>query len=690
MWTSVGPAFWVAKALSSATRGRTWRSEIQTELHRDIAPAVKPGGDSSAAVESGFPGVTRMCGGVFVGVGLAAAFLWAGGGYFAGWAQTAPAPSPGLNGAATAGVPQQLGASSAPTLRVTSRETVVDVTVTDAKGQPVHGLVQSDFTVKEDGQPQPLRSFQEVREDVPPTPAHPPQQLPANVYTNLQPAPTTSAVNILLLDGLNTLPADQVNMRQESLKYLKGLPRGTRIAVLGLTSSLRVLQGFTSDPAILIAAVDSKKNRALPSPFIDNDSAAILDDQADAQTELGNDDAAAAIQEFSNEQVAVQTDIRNRMTLEALDQIAAYVGGIKGRKNLIWFTDGMPLNLFPTSGVDDLQGMTDYAKELRKTTDLLTAAEVAVYPVDARKLFNPVANEADQHLDRITVRTGGVVATGQLKAQEKKGGQLLGMEAVAEATGGAAYYNTNDLKTAVAKAISNGANYYTVSYIPPDLRFDGRYHSIDVAVDRPGVHLAYRKGYNGDDILHNAISPAFSLATNAPEPFGSNMIASMGRGVPTSSQLLFSVGVTPNTQPVKPEDSGIAGTLDTKLKDKPLVRYEVQYSLPSRQIAFADNPDGTRRCSLEFDLAAYDVFGKRITGLSQTVSPRPITAEHYQQIVRTPLRFFQKLDLPVGEVFLRVGILDAVSATVGTLEIPLVVSRKLAKPVASAGGQVDP
>jgi VWFA-related protein len=624
-----------------------------------------------------------------VSVLAVAAFCF--GGHGTGWGQAVAAPAASATGSASPAGPQASAqaSSSAPTLRVTSRETVVDVTVTDAKGQPVHGLKQSDFTVKEDGQAQALRSFVEVREDDPPAAAHLPQ-LPPNVYTNLQPPPTTSAVNILLLDGLNTLPGDQVNMRQESLKYLKSMPKGTRIAVLSLTSNLRILQGFTSDPAVLIAVVDSKKNRALPSPFIDNDSTAILDDQADAQTELGNDDAAAAIQEFSNEQVGVQTDIRNRMTLEALNQIAAYVAGIKGRKNLIWFTDGMPLNLFPEGGVNDLQGMTDYAKDVRKTTDLLTAAEVAVYPVDARKLFNVTADEADQHLERITTRTAGVVAGNQQKAQNKKGNELLGMEAIAEATGGAAYYNTNDLKGAVAKAVANGANYYTVSYTPPDLRFDGRYHSIDVEADRPGLHLAYRKGYNADDILHNAVSPALSFATSTPEPYGNNMAASMSRGVPTSSQVLFSVGVSPNPQPAKAGDAAIAGTLDPKLAGKPLVRYEVQYSLPSRQISFTENPDGTRRCSLEFDLAAYDVFGKRITGLSQTISPRPITAEQYQQMIRAPLRFLQALDLPAGEIFLRVGVLDAVSDKAGTLEIPLVVPRKLAKPAAPAGGQGGP
>jgi hypothetical protein len=47
----------------------------------------------------------------------------------------------------------------APTVKVYARETIVDVTVTDAKGNPVHGLTQTDFTVKENNKPQPIRRF---------------------------------------------------------------------------------------------------------------------------------------------------------------------------------------------------------------------------------------------------------------------------------------------------------------------------------------------------------------------------------------------------------------------------------------------------------------------------------------------------------------------------------------------------
>ena len=44
----------------------------------------------------------------------------------------------------------QSAASPTPTIHVYSRETVIDVLVTDEKGQPVHGLTRSDFTVEDE------------------------------------------------------------------------------------------------------------------------------------------------------------------------------------------------------------------------------------------------------------------------------------------------------------------------------------------------------------------------------------------------------------------------------------------------------------------------------------------------------------------------------------------------------------
>jgi hypothetical protein len=209
-----------------------------------------------------------------------------------------------------------------------------------------------------------------------------------------------------------------------------------------------------------------------------------------------------------------------------------------------------------------------------------------------------------------------------------------------------------------------------------------------VKVNKPGLHLSYRNGYNADDIAHNAITPELTLATTAPEPYGNNMSASMGRGVPTSSQIEFDVQIEPTTSAPKPTDPPVMGTLDPKLAGKPLVRYDFHYIFPARELTFADAPGGVHKGSVEFDIVAYDVYGKRITMLSQTIN-LPLTAAQYQQMVKTqsPFQFFQQIDLPPGEMFIRVGVLDGVSDKVGTTEIPLTVHKKSAAAAASAGGK---
>jgi hypothetical protein len=119
--------------------------------------------------------------------------------------------------------------------------------------------------------------------------------------------------------------------------------------------------------------------------------------------------------------------------------------------------------------------------------------------------------------------------------------------------------------------------------------------------------------------------------------------------------------------------------LDPKLTGKPLTRYGFQYLLPGRQIAFAvpnnDAANATRLGALEFDIAAYDAQGKLINSLSQSIK-LPLTPDQAQQLAKTPFRFFQQLDLPSGQLFLRIGILDRTSNKAGTLEIPLSVPKK--------------
>jgi VWFA-related protein len=499
-----------------------------------------------------------------------------------------------------------------------SRLTVVDVTATDRDGQPVYGLQQSDFTILEDGKPQPIRNFEEVGL----RPVMPMRDLPPNIYTNLQPPAPSSAVNILLLDFENEAPIDSTNPDQVSRSVamqkrvkdaakqaLQEMPDGTRIAVLSMTNNLRILQSFTSDRTLLAAAIDA-------TPYD-------VDGNGDRQ--------------------CIQSNNRNRSVLESFDQIAVSSAAVKGRKNLIWFTVGIPAITDPN---DRRPCLPDYSLGLSHAYDQLTAAQVSVYPVDA------------MGVDRLGARS-------------------LSMEMVAEATGGVAYSGTNDMATSVLKAINNGANYYSIAYSPPSQKYNGAYHNIDVKVDRPGTTLVFRKGYYADDLAKDKLPPGLTLSLTPPPAYAGNMKAPMSRGLPTSQQILFDVGVEPSTVAPKPTDPPVFGTLDPKLSGKHLTRYGFAYVGPAEQIVFTNGPNNTHRGALDFDIAVYDSNDRLLTGLSQIVKA-PLSDGKYQQMIanKEPIRFFQQIDLPPGQLFLRVGVLDRTSNKTGTLELPLKVGKK--------------
>jgi hypothetical protein len=167
----------------------------------------------------------------------------------------------------------------------------------------------------------------------------------------------------------------------------------------------------------------------------------------------------------------------------------------------------------------------------------------------------------------------------------------------------------------------------------------------------------------------------------------------MGRAMPTSTDLLFDVEVepvAPSADPNKPTDPTILGTLDPKLKSKPLTRYTFAYAIPARQIAFNPGPNNTHHGALELDLAAYDADGNLVTGLSQTVN-MPLSDARYAEFIKGPFRFTQQLDLPPGPLFLRIGVLDPTANKLGTLEIPLTVPKSPAHPaVATTTPQPNP
>jgi hypothetical protein len=86
-------------------------------------------------------------------------------------------------------------------------------------------------------------------------------------------------------------------------------------------------------------------------------------------------DAIAAMRDFQNEVESFGTYSRVQATLNALQQLARYLSGFPGRKNVIWFSGSFPLSVLPTKGQDyDFNFSEEYKKQLRETTNMLAAA----------------------------------------------------------------------------------------------------------------------------------------------------------------------------------------------------------------------------------------------------------------------------------------------------------------------------
>lgn len=224
------------------------------------------------------------------------------------------------------------------TLQVHAREVVTDVTVTDRKGNPIHGLSESAFHIFDNGKPQPIGTFVEHTGREPNAPL---QEGSGNVYSNEVMLHPPRVFNIILLDTVTIHPADQMYLRQELDHFIQALPSDEPFAIFARNSEHTVmLANFTADRQKLLNAVHYELPRLLPPGF------------------------------------HYLTDI------SLMDEICAYLEQYPGRKNVLWFNGGSALEL----RADPMSLGGDYV-DLRPLYDELDKARVALYPIDARGLL---------------------------------------------------------------------------------------------------------------------------------------------------------------------------------------------------------------------------------------------------------------------------------------------------------------
>ena len=589
---------------------------------------------------------------------------------------TAPAPPP----AGTADAPaaqsgtQVQSAAQVATLRAFSNLVVIDVVVTDSNKNPVHGLKAADFTLLENGKEQTIRHVEEHSAVTGVKQVALAPKLPSGLFSNISAAPSNGPVNVLLLDYLNTPLNAQPNARKQLLDYLDKAPAGTRIAIFGMTTHLYMLQGFTSDMQVLKAALTTKKGTPQVSDILTDSS------NGGAMGTTAFSDAVAqyadATQEMMDDMARVDAQItsetvNNQMlyTLNSFDQLARYLVGIPGRKNVIWYSAGFPLDVEPN--VNERDGNDSVVRNdeaIRKMDNLMTRAQIAVYPVDARGLMTDPSYDIGNTMNN----SAGAAGDATMAFMNQTAQEHSTMEAMAEDTGGEAFYNTNGLTQAVSKAVEEGSNYYTLSYTPANVQWDERFRTVKVKVDNPNAkNLSYRNGYYAIDPNDRNKLNASGAATAMVAP--TTMVTAMMHGGPNPAEILFKVRIRPASTP--PEPAVVASNKtnpDPKVKvEGPFKEYGVDLVPDPHAVNCKVDANGNHHCALEIWSYVYDSNGKLLVTTGNRVF-RLLTPPDYNKLLAGGMAFHQEISVPVNGVhFLRTAIHDLVSDRVGAVEIPV-------------------
>lgn len=328
--------------------------------------------------------------------------------------------------------------------KVNVNEVLLDVLVTDARGNVIVGLGKDDFVVKENGKPIDLTGV--------------------TFYSNRR---LTESSTALAKSGVSTeqvpedryfilLFEDQKDVAQEAPRLLsQSLEAAKRargwvqdemlpndwVAVASFDTRLKIQQDFTRDRKAVVEAIgDAVKGKEREGNYPSR-----IDETKGPSLFAG---------------LPKGTELRDKTTTlyEALQQIARSAGNVRGRKNLLLFTFGLP-------GRQDTFGQyVPDKKFFQPTVEALNSNNVAAYAFD---LTPPaVEHTLSDSLNKLAVDTGGKY-----------------------------FFNVTNYSTPLDQVSKENNGYYLLSYQSDQPAGKTGFQQVQVTLTNPEFRVKARQGY---------------------------------------------------------------------------------------------------------------------------------------------------------------------------------------------------
>ncbi len=413
----------------------------------------------------------------------------------------------------------QRGGEEVATIRVDVRQVVVPVMVLDMEGHHVRGLKQADFRVLEDGAEQTITAFQvessgDAAAEVESKPGAPiPADHPEAALAN----PGFPAVRHTYLICIDTVHAQFGNLhavREALQKFFQSQRAGdSQYAVMAIGQSMSVVRNLTQNPAEVISSLDDKNfsRMALGSQTSSWESTLRrymnelneVRAQVDSPVPIERDMGLIRMRGLPVEAEALASEDRMR-SVTLLGQLRSLVTQLsKGNEHrtVLLFSDGFQISAgreiwelllvyFPELSRYALRTQDRLSSEFDGVVKVAARHNVIINTIDSRGLYTP--SFFDASMGSVGANVAPRVMSVMSSLQSEAGAALM---EIAAATGGSAYFNSNDILEGIQKAVAEGREYYTLAYVPRNSAMDGKYRAIGVEVKGRKLTVKAKRGY---------------------------------------------------------------------------------------------------------------------------------------------------------------------------------------------------
>jgi VWFA-related protein len=414
----------------------------------------------------------------------------------------------------------------------------VDAVVVDDKGRPVAGLTKDDFVLQEDGQPQEIANFEGVTLPAPgegpgaaPEPAPP---SPPRIATNASPAPKGSTV-LVVVDDIHLTGSEAAQARLTLERFLRvSVNRGDRITVASTGTGSAWSGTLPADRDDLLAFVSGVQGRnTKPGTRLMTEyealRIALYNDEPSLRRAMGryySQGACAAPPSPCEEKVRADARANQahsqgsrEASLAAIQRVIEAMARVHGRKSVLLLSEGFIHDAAPEDGYHSVVLAAQRANAAIYFIDVrgLEALAASASAEAARDVgLNPPAGAPNVTEVRKAMDAMALVAHERFTPE-----LTVGVETMADETGGFVVRNTNDVAGWLDRISTESRSYYLLGYHPTLEAKGGSFRKIEVKVKRAGVHVRARKGYDSAGPASGLIAKGdmpLRLATYTLEP----------------------------------------------------------------------------------------------------------------------------------------------------------------------------